>query len=72
MYDFEIWDQDTKYEMYKFITIPEDDSRVDISNSNGFKIISGTVDSEAKTATIEFIRPFDVSSDEALTLYGGA
>lgn len=66
------WDATEKKEYYKFLTLPEGDpKRVDLSNKIGFTVLGGTLDQKSKTASIEFIRPFDVSRDGALTLEGG-
>lgn len=66
------WDAETKEEYYKFLTLPEDDhERVDRSGKIGITVTGGTLDIATRTATIEFIRPFDVSRDDALTLEGG-
>lgn len=71
--DFNIWDDDTKKEFYKFTTIPENDyDRLDQSGTVGFKVIgNGAIDQAARTTMVEFIRPFDVSRDDALTIEGG-
>ena len=71
--DFNIWEDDIKKEVYKFITLPEDDrDRIEVTGLVGFRIIGkGSLDREARTAMVEFIRPFDVSRDNALTLEGG-
>ena len=62
-----------KNDSWRFATMPEDDRvRVDIRNINGIEMQgTGTLDKTAKTASLEFVRPFDVSHDEALTLEGG-
>ena len=55
---------------YRFCMVRKDDPIID-NLDTGTVNLDGTLDLQKKIASVSFTRPFEVSSDDAMTLVGG-